>query len=165
MKRFSWPLLVSLVLLSCRTVRERPGEPPGGAADSLRRATEALGGVDTLAGVKTFLLKGTVREWEPEQSKVADGESLLASDSTFESLADFAAGAVRVDWVRNFFYPQVRTYKFSEVVTPAAGYVAGIDATARTKQSLESNPPAHTMSGLRLAASQRELLRSSPVLV
>jgi glyoxylase-like metal-dependent hydrolase (beta-lactamase superfamily II) len=61
--------------------------------------------------------------------------------------------------VRNFAYPAPRTFTFSEIVTPAAGYVAGIDSNGRTKQSLESNPPAHTMSNLRLAATQRELRR------
>jgi hypothetical protein len=56
-------------------------------------------------------------------------------------------------------------FTFSEVVTPDAGYVAGIDSNGRTKQSLDSNPPAHSMSGLRLAISQRELRRGSTLLL
>ena len=43
--------------------------------------------------------------------------------------------------------------------------MAGIDSNGRTKQSLDSNPPAHAMSGLRLAATQRELRRGSPLLL
>jgi glyoxylase-like metal-dependent hydrolase (beta-lactamase superfamily II) len=75
------------------------------------------------------------------------------------------AGAARTDWVRKFEYPSPRTFTFSEIVTPDAGYVAGIDSNGRTKQSLDSNPPAHAMSGLRLAATQRELRRGSPLLL
>ena len=61
-------------------------------------------------------------------------------------------------------YPAPRSFTFSEIVTTQAGYVAGIDSNGRTKQSREANPPAHSMSGLRLAAVQRELLRDSPLL-
>ena len=57
------------------------------------------------------------------------------------------------------------TFTFSEIVTAEAGHVAGIDSNGRNKQSLESNPPAYAMSGLRLAAAQRELLRTSPLLL
>jgi glyoxylase-like metal-dependent hydrolase (beta-lactamase superfamily II) len=78
-------------------------------------------------------------------------------------LADVAAGTSRVDWERKYAYPQPRVYTFSEIVTPSAGYVEGIDSTGRNKQSLDSNPPAHSMSGLRLAATQRESARTSPV--
>jgi len=64
------------------------------------------------------------------------------------------AGATRNDWVRNFQYPAPRTFTFTEIITAQAGYVAGIDSNGRTKQSREANPPAHSMSGLRLAAAQ-----------
>src|SRR5206468_1956903 len=49
-----------------------------------------------------------------------------------------------------------------EVVTKNAGYVDGIDSTGRTKKDIESNPPRHAMSAVRLAAAQRELERTSP---
>jgi glyoxylase-like metal-dependent hydrolase (beta-lactamase superfamily II) len=151
-----WPVVVSFVLLSCR-------EQHDGRLDLVNRAIDAVGGKEALKDVKTADIKGTVRQWEPEQSLVADGEPRLAGDSTFEALADYGSGATRIDWVRNLAYPTPRTYTFSEIVTPEAGYVGGIDATARNKQNLESKPPAHTMSGLRLAASQRELKRTSPL--
>src|SRR5438876_3925186 len=96
---------------------------------------------------------------------VAGGEMRLANESTFEAATDVASGATRIDWVRNFHYPTPRTFRFSEIVTPDAGYVAGIDSNGRTKQSLESKPPAHAMSGLRLAATQRELRRGSSLLL
>jgi len=151
-------LVVTFVLLSCRSNRE--SQP-----DLVSRAVQALGGKDALSSVKTLLVKGSVRQWEPEQSIVAGGEPRLTCDSTFETVSDFGTGQSRTDWVRNFSYPMPRTYTFSEIVMPEAGYVAGIDSTARNKQSLESNPPGHSMSGLRLAATQRELKRRSPVLL
>lgn len=41
----------------------------------------------------------------------------------------------------------------------------GIDSNGRTKQSLSTNPPSHTMSRFRVAATTRELDRSSPRLL
>jgi glyoxylase-like metal-dependent hydrolase (beta-lactamase superfamily II) len=156
MKRLVGLLVVSLAALSCHH---------DSRLDLVNRAIDAVGGKDNLSAIKTIDIKGTLRQWEPEQSLVADGDARLAGDSTFETLADLGTGATRIDWVRNLVYPTPRTYTFSEIVTADAGFVAGIDATARNKQNLESKPPAHSMSGLRLAASQRELRRGSPALL
>ncbi|OLC38873.1 MAG: hypothetical protein AUH81_03180 [Candidatus Rokubacteria bacterium 13_1_40CM_4_69_5] len=153
MKRVMSILAVSALVVACATTTQR-------SQDLVSRAVQAIGGADALTAVKTATVKGTVRQWEPEQSIVAGGEMRLANDSTFEMVTDRGAQATRIDWVRNYVYPATRTYTFSEIVTPDAGYVAGIDATARNKQSLESHPPAHAMSGLRLAATQRELRRN-----
>ncbi len=149
--------VVSLLALSLVVVASAPATSY--SQDLVKRAVQAMGGADTLNAVKTVSIKGTVRQWEPEQSIVPGGEMRLANDSTFEILTDVGARATRVDWVRNYVYPSTRTYTFSEIVTPDAGYVAGIDTIARNKQNMESNPPAHAMSGLRLAATQRELRR------
>jgi len=151
-------LAVLLVLVGCATTSPR-------GQDLVGRAVQAMGGADALGGVKTMVMKGTVRQWEPEQSVVAGGEMRLANDATFEVAMDVSARAARVDWVRNFVYPSTRTFTFSEIVTGDAGYVIGIDTNGRNKQSMESNPPAHSMSSLRLAATQRELQRMSPLLV
>ena len=139
--------------------------PPLCAQDLINGALAAMGGADALAQVKTIVVKGTVRHWEPEQSMVAGGEMRLTADSTFEMTGDFTAHAVRVDWVKNFVYPSQRTFQFSEIVMPEAGYVIGIDSNTRNKQSRESNPPGHAMSSLRLTATQRELRRASPALL
>ena len=157
MKRAGLLLAVSLIVVSCATMR-----PPG--QELVARAVQAMGGAEVLAGVKTLSAKGTVRQWEPEQSMVPGGEMRFACESTFELASDAGTNATRIDWVRNFAYPAPRTFTFSEIVTPDAGYVAGIDSNGRTKQSLDSNPPAHAMSGLRLATSQRELRRGSSLL-
>ena len=157
MKRAAFLLALSVVVVSCATTQPR-------SQDLVSRAVQAMGGADALAGVKTLSVKGTARQWEPEQSMTPGGEMRFANEATFTAVTDVGARTTRIDWVRKFAYPAPRTFTFSEIVTADAGYVAGIDSNGRTKQSLESNPPAHAMSGLRLAASQRELRRASSLL-
>jgi glyoxylase-like metal-dependent hydrolase (beta-lactamase superfamily II) len=158
MKRATVLFAVSLLVVACATMR-----PQG--KELVSRAVQATGGADALAGVKTVSMKGTVRQWEPEQSVKAGGEMRFANEATFTAVSDVARRSTRIDWVRNFAYPSPRTFTFTEIVTPEAGYVAGVDSNGRTKQSVDSNPPAHTMSNLRLAATQRELLRGSSLLL
>jgi glyoxylase-like metal-dependent hydrolase (beta-lactamase superfamily II) len=158
MKRLAILVGLSLVLVSCATMQPR-------SQALVSRAVQAMGGADALAGVRTVALRGTVREWEPEQSTTAGGEMRFACESAFESVTDVGGGATRIDWARRFAYPTPRSFTFTEIVTPEAGYVAGIDSNGRTRQSLEANPPGHAMSGLRLAATQRELRRGSAVLL
>ncbi len=161
MKRAAMALAVSLVISvvvgACASMQ-------AGGPDLVARAVQAPGAADALTSVKTISQKATVRFWEPEQSAVAGGEMRFANESKLEMVTDVSARATRLDWVRAFQYPGPYTFTFTEIVTAEAGYVAGIDTIGRTKQSREANPPAHSMSGLRLAASQRELLRSSPLL-
>ena len=151
-------LAVAMVVVACASMS-------GGGRDHVARAIQAQGGTDALAKVKTISQKGTVRQWEPEQSAVAGGEMCFANQSTMERVTDVSMRVTRTDWARDFQCQVPRKLTWSEVVTAEAGYVAGIDSSARTKQSQDSNPPAHTMSGLRLAASQRELARTSPLLL
>jgi glyoxylase-like metal-dependent hydrolase (beta-lactamase superfamily II) len=158
MKRAAFLIAFLLTAVSCASMRQE-------TRSHVDRAVQALGGAEALGRVTTVATKGSVRQWEPEQSMAAGGEMRFACESTFEAVTDLGGGTTRVDWVRNFAYPAPRTFRYSEIVTADAGYVAGIDSNGRTKQSLESNPPAHSMSGLRLTATQRELLRTSPVLL
>ncbi len=151
-------LLLPLFIAACAMAPQRN-------QDLVNRALDAMGGADALGNVKTLSIKGTSRQWEPEQSVNAGGEMRFANESTFEALGDVASRSARIDWVKNFVYPSTRTFKFGEIITPAAGYVAGIDANARNKQNLESNPPGHAMSSLRLATTQREFRRASPLLL
>jgi hypothetical protein len=158
MKRIALLLVLALVAVACATMSPSP-------QDLVSRAVQAEGGAEALGAIKTMSMKGTMKQWEPEQSHVPSGEMRFANESTFDRVADVAGGTSRTDWVKKFAYPAPRTFTFTEIVTPEAGYVAGIDSNGRTKQSLDSNPPAHSMSGLRLAAIQRELRRGSPLLV
>jgi glyoxylase-like metal-dependent hydrolase (beta-lactamase superfamily II) len=153
MKQALVALCGALILVSCAT--------PTREQSLVSRAVEAMGGAERLAGIKTITFKGSAKDWEPEQSDVPGGDMRFANESTFEGVADATARATRVDWVRNFAYPAPRTFSFSEIVTPQAGYVIGVDSNGRNAQSLKSSPPAHSMSGLRLAAVQREFGRGS----
>jgi len=144
-------LCSSVLLVSCAT--------PSREQSLVSRAVDAMGGAERLAGIKTIAFKGTAKYWEPEQSDVPGGEARFANESNFSGIIDGATRASRIDWVRNFAYPAPRTFNFSEVTTPEAGYVIGVDSNGRNAQNLKSSPPAHAMSGLRLATAQRELRR------
>src|SRR5687768_10211780 len=158
MKRAAFLIAFLLTAVSCASMQQQ-------SRSHVDRAVQALGGAEALGKIKTVATKGTVRQWEPEQSMAASGDARFACESTFDAVSDVAARTTRIDWVRNFAYPAPRTFRYTEVVTAEAGYVAGIDSNGRTKQSLEANPPGHSMSGLRLTATQRELLRASPLLL
>ena len=155
-------LLLVLLLLGIGVYATTPSY----AQELLNNALAAMGGAEALTQVKTLVVKGTVRHWEPEQSMVPGGEMRHAADSTFEMRWRLHGPcAIRVDWVKNFLYPSPRTFKFSEIVTAEAGYVIGIDSNGRNKQNRETDPPGHAMSGLRFTTMQRELRRASPSLL
>ena len=90
MKRLAILLGISLVLVSCATMQPR-------SQALVSRGVQAAGGADTLAGVQTFAMRGTVRQWEPEQSMTAGGEIRFACESIFEAVTDVQAGATRID--------------------------------------------------------------------
>jgi glyoxylase-like metal-dependent hydrolase (beta-lactamase superfamily II) len=138
-------------LLSCATATREQ--------DLVSRAVTAMGGAERIAGVKTITFKGTSRYWEPEQSDAPGGEARFANETSFQGFIDAASRSSRTDIVRNFAYPAPRTFTFSEVVTPEAGYVLGVDSNGRNAQNMKMSPPAHSMSGLRLATAQREARR------
>ncbi|HYX65856.1 MAG TPA: MBL fold metallo-hydrolase [Burkholderiales bacterium] len=127
----------------------------------VERAAEAMGGRERLAAIRTFSAKGTFRQWEPEQSEAPDGEMRFGNEGRFEAAVDNARAAARYDYEKRFAYPAPRTFRYSELVTPRAGYVLGVDSNSRNAQSLKTIPPAHSMSSLRLATTQREELRAS----
>jgi glyoxylase-like metal-dependent hydrolase (beta-lactamase superfamily II) len=146
-------LSCAFFLLSCATATREQA--------LVSRAADAMGGPEALRSVKTLSGSGTVKWWEPEQSDAPGGEPRFAAEGKFEAIADVAARATRFDWQKNFAYPSPRTFTYSEIVTPQAGYVIGVDSNGRNAENLKANPPAHSMSGYRLAATQRELRRNS----
>lgn len=129
------------------------------------RAIAAAGGAKALGAVRTVTLTGTSKHWEPDQSHQAGGEKRFAAESTFAQTRDLAARASRTEWQRKYAYPAPREFKFTEIIAGGAGYVMGVDSNGRTKQSLSTNPPSHTMSRMRVAATTRELQRTSPRLL
>jgi glyoxylase-like metal-dependent hydrolase (beta-lactamase superfamily II) len=152
MQRILAALSGALLLVSCATPTREQG--------LVDRAVDAMGGAERLAGVKTITFKGSAKYWEPEQSDAPGGDARFANETNFEGFIDAASRASRIDIVRNFAYPAPRTFTFSEVVTPEAGYVIGVDSNGRNAQNLKTSPPAHSMSGLRLATTQRESRRA-----
>ena len=158
------PRAVALLFFAASCLQGRP-RPSGEQNQQLDRALSAMGGEDKLRAIDTMIGKGSARHFEPHQSYQPDGEMRLAGDSTFVLTRSFSAKAARTDWDRKLIYPAPREYRFSEIVTPSAGYVEGIDTTSRVKREIASDPPRHTMSGSRLAAAQRELARTSPRLL
>jgi glyoxylase-like metal-dependent hydrolase (beta-lactamase superfamily II) len=150
----------TVALLSCATTGRS-----GGASDLVDRAVKAQGGADAVSRIRTLSVKAQATYWEPEQSVKPDGEARLAADAAIAVLRDLDTKTARIEYVKKFVYPAPREYRYTEIVTPTAGQVQGIDTTARTKESMDSNPPRHTMSTLRVVATQRELLRTSPALL
>jgi glyoxylase-like metal-dependent hydrolase (beta-lactamase superfamily II) len=158
MKRAALLFAMSLLVVSCATMG-------GSGQDLVSRGVTAMGGAEALAGVKTLYVQGSVKHWEPEQSAVAGGDMRFAADANFETVMDVTARTSATDWSKRLQYPSPRPFVYTEIVTPELGYVYGIDTNGRTKQSIDSKPPAHNMSGLRLATTQRELRRTSPLLL
>ena len=160
-------LCVMILLASCETLpwQSPQSSPPQAQHALVERAIAAAGGVEALRALRSASIKGTAKYWEPEQSHSPGGEPRFAADASFDLTLDLVNRRARTDWEKKFAYPAPRTFKYTEVVTPDAGYVIGVDSNGRNAQSLQSNPPAHTMSGLRLAASQREAMRASPALL
>ncbi len=152
MRNTAVALSSAFALLSCATVTPEQ--------TLVERAITAMGGAERLAAIKTLSFKGNAKFWEPEQSDVPGGEPRFIVDAPFEGAFDSAGRALRIDWEKNMAYIP-RTFKYSEIVTPTAGYVIGVDSSGRNAQSLKSSPPAHSMSGYRLAAAQRESRRNA----
>jgi glyoxylase-like metal-dependent hydrolase (beta-lactamase superfamily II) len=148
MKRL-FALFSAFALLSCAT-------GPSKEQQLVSKAVGALGGAQAIADIRTISYKGNQKQWEPEQSDVPGGEMRFANEAQIEGMADVQARVSRTDWVKNFAYPAPRTFTYSEIVSADAGYVIGVDSNGRNAESMKANPPAHSMSGYRLATSQRE---------
>jgi glyoxylase-like metal-dependent hydrolase (beta-lactamase superfamily II) len=140
-------------LLSCATTTKEQG--------LVNKAADAMGGAQALSAIKTTASSGSVKWWEPEQSDVPGGEPRFAAEAKLDTVADRASRTTRYDYTKNFAYPAPRTFTYSEIVKPAAGYVIGVDSNGRNAESMKANPPAHSMSGYRLATTQREQMRGS----
>jgi glyoxylase-like metal-dependent hydrolase (beta-lactamase superfamily II) len=120
--------------------------------EHIRKAVAAAGGIDALRALKTIVLKGEAKHWEPQQSFVADREPRLLGDSKITVNWDIANRLVRSDWDRKMYYPFPAIMKFGEIVTPTSGTVS----TAKADRP---------MSNIRYAAYWREIERASPLLL
>jgi glyoxylase-like metal-dependent hydrolase (beta-lactamase superfamily II) len=122
-------------------------------ADLVTQAITAQGGPEALRALTGLTAKGDARFWEPGQSRVAGGEPRPLGTATFEITWDLGKGMARTAWDRDQQYPPpAAKMTYTETVLPTLGFVT--DAKG-------SQP----MSGIRVAAHQRELERASPRLL
>jgi hypothetical protein len=138
-------LLASTALVQVAAAQEGP-------ADLVKAAVAAEGGADALKALKGISIKGEAKHWEPGQSYKADGEPRFLGDTSFTATWDLTKGAAKMDLDRAMKYPAVETLKYSEVITPALGFVT-------------NDKGSTAASGIRVAAQLRELERASPTLL
>jgi hypothetical protein len=119
----------------------------------VNQAITAEGGLDALRGLKALAIKADAMHWEPGQSKAAGGEPRMLGNTTLTITWDLANGMARTEWDRDMKYPAVEKIKYADVITSSLGYV--IDDKGASKP----------MSGIRVAATLRELERASPTLL
>src|SRR3954464_4897561 len=116
------------------------------AADLVKRAVAAQGGVDALKKLQTISIKGEAKFWEPGQSFKPGGEPRFLGDANYAATGDFANHTVRIEWDRDQKYPHPAVkMKYSEVLTQKLGYVT-------------DEKGSQPMSGIRLAAQTREMM-------
>ena len=120
--------------------------------DLVKQAVAAQGGAEALRSLKAVGIKAHGQHWEPGQSYAPGGEARFLGDSDITVTWDLANDAARTAWDRSMKYPAVETLKYTEVVRPDVGMVVNDKGT-------------QPMSGIRVAASLRELERASPALL
>jgi hypothetical protein len=140
--------ITAAVLLGAGQVAPVSAQSPN---DLLSQAVAAQGGADAMRALKTAVVKGEAKHWEPGQSFKPGGEARFLGDSAFTMSADGINRVARIDWDRDMKYPAVERVKFSEILAPTYGVVV-------------NDKGAQPMSGIRLAAQQRELGRQTPLI-
>ena len=120
--------------------------------DLVKEAVAAQGGADALRALKAVTIKAQAQHWEPGQSYMPDGEPRFLGTASIATTWDLAKDAARAEWSREMKYPAVETVKYTEVVMPGLGVVT-------------TEKGSQPMSGIRVAASLRELDRASPALL
>jgi glyoxylase-like metal-dependent hydrolase (beta-lactamase superfamily II) len=124
----------------------QPASAQTAPLDLVKQAVEAQGGVDALRAVKSVVMKGDAKHWEPGQSNSVNGESRFLGDSKFTMSLNFG-GASRYDWDRDMKYPAVEKLKYSEIRYDSYGVV------------IDDKGQMTPMSGIRHATLQREVAR------
>ena len=136
--------------------------PANPAIARAEAAYQAMGG-DKLEQLTAIVIKATVQQWDPGESySVADLTKPDVGTSTYTLTLDHTKGFQRYDWVRPRPGGGMRTY--AEIIMPNGGYVIGNDSNFPPIKRTVGNPPAHTMSTIRLRTSLREIERNDVVL-
>ena len=131
--------------------------PAAAPQERVNAAYAAMGG-DKL---KTISLKASLEQFDPGESySVTDPAKPDTGVSDLVQSRDLVRGFAHNEWVRPS--PEgVAKRTYTEIITPAAGYVIGNDAAPGRlpKRTIKATPPEHTMSGRRLTVTLRELER------
>jgi glyoxylase-like metal-dependent hydrolase (beta-lactamase superfamily II) len=120
--------------------------------DLVRQAVQAEGGAAALKALQRLQIEGEAHFYEPDESKVPGGAPSDSGLGQMVETRDLAGGMAKTQWARDQRYPNRANAKQAEIVTAQTGFV-----------QLASGPKP--MSGIRVAAAQRELERSSPWLL
>jgi glyoxylase-like metal-dependent hydrolase (beta-lactamase superfamily II) len=142
---------LSMVGLLLALRQQPPALAQENGRDLVYRAVAAEGGGE-LRGLKGLAIVGAAKFWEPGQSLVANGEPRFLGDATFTTTWDLAGGRARTAWDRDQKYPDPVKLKYTETVLPTLGFVT-------------DDKGSQVMSGIRVAALERELERASPWLL
>jgi hypothetical protein len=140
---------VALVFGAALTVTSASAQS---AADLVKEAVAAQGGADALKKLQSVSIKGEAKFWESGQSFNPGGEPRFLGDATYAETGDFASHVTRIEWDRDQKYPSPERLKYTETFAEGTGYVT---------DEKGSKP----MSGIRLVAQSREIIRSSPTLM
>ena len=143
--RYRLPLIFTALLAA--------GQAQAEPLDLVRDGVAAQGGAEALRAITTLVAKADAKHWEPGQSYSVNGEARFLGDTALTVTADVKSGLVRMDWDRAMKYPAVEPLKYSEIFSPAVGAVTDDKGETRA------------MSGIRVTAERRELLRASPRLL
>src|SRR5689334_5538245 len=155
-------LLLGVAILAIapfgRTLFAAPAATPQARVDA---AYAAMGG-DRLATLKTITLRAHLQQWDPGESyAVTTPDKPDVNYSDLVQSRDFVRGLTRNEWNRPKNDDGGRRI-FTEVVTPAAGWVVGNNASnGRTPKRaiMVDGKPAQTFSSRRLTVTLRELER------
>src|SRR5437016_9733746 len=142
---------LSMAVFLLTMSQQEPALAQANGDNLVKEAVAAQGGAE-LRGLKGLAIKGDAKFWEPGQSFAAGGEPRFLGDATFAITWDLANGRARTAWDRDQKYPEPVKLKYTETVLPTLGYVT-------------DDKSSQAMSGIRVAALQRELERASPWLL
>src|SRR5258708_13376086 len=142
---------LSIAALLLAMSHQRPALAQGNGDSLVKEVVAAQGGAE-LRGLKGLAIKGDAKFWEPGQSPVAGGDPRFLGDATFAIAWDLANARASTAWDRDQKYPEPVKLKYTETVLPTLGYVT-------------DDKSSQAMSGIRVAAHQRELERASPWLL
>jgi glyoxylase-like metal-dependent hydrolase (beta-lactamase superfamily II) len=140
-------VLFILFVVFPSAVRAQPAET------YVASAVAAIGGRETLLGLKSQRIVSHGENFEPDQAVQPGGEPRKASTFTCTLLRDLITGKVRYDWQRDVPPPFSTTWKYMEIINGDEGAIIGADGGR--------SPAQRSSSAARIAARRKELSRSA----